>query len=94
MRGINCAIKGAILSGMVLVLSTTPALASGENKLMDEKPKVKIIKVENDKDEKEMRQEKKVEDKLDVLRIKRLGIDRIKQLLDEDILGEILEDED
>lgn len=94
MRGINCAIKGAILSGMVLVLSTTPALASGENKLMDEKPKVKIIKVENDKDEKEMRQEKKFEDKLDVLRIKRLGIDRIKQLLDEDILGEILEDED
>ena len=94
MRSINCVIKGAMLGGMVLVLSTSPALASGANKVLDEKPKVEINKVEIKKVEKAMLLEKKSEEKLGVLRINRLGIDRINLLVDEDILGVILEDED
>jgi hypothetical protein len=87
MRSINYAIRGAMLGGMVLALSSSPALASGENKMENENPKVEIVKVEKDKVEKVMLGEKKVEDKLGDLRIHRID------LLDEDILGEgILED--
>jgi hypothetical protein len=87
MRSINSAIKVAMLAGMAAVLSTGPALASGENKAMNEKPKVEI-KVEKNEVEKVMLQEKKAEEKLDKLRINRLGIHGIDLLLDEDILGE------
>ena len=92
MRGINCAIKGAMLAGMVLVLAASPALASDENKMENEKAKVEINKVE-----KVMLQEKKVEElpvmkakansDLGALRINQLAIRRIN-LLDEGILGE------
>ena len=92
MRSINCAIKGAMLGGMVLVLSTGSALAFGENKVVNEKPKVEINKVE-----KEMLQVKKVEEELvmkakahsdsGALRINPLAIRRIN-LLNEGILGE------
>jgi hypothetical protein len=92
MRSINRAIKGAMLGGMVLVLSTGSALAFGENKAVNEKPKVEINKVE-----KVMLQEKKVEERpvmkakansdLGALRINQLAIRRIN-LLDEGILGE------
>jgi len=101
MRSLNYAIKntmvktGAILVSLLvgMVLSTSPALASGENKMENDKPKVEMNKVEKnkvekDKDEKVMLKEKKVEEKLDVLRINRLGIHHIKLLLDDDILGE------
>jgi hypothetical protein len=91
MRIINCAIRGAMLGGMVLALSAGPALASGENKMgnemENEKGKVEINKVEKDKDEKVMLHEKIVKEKLGGLRVKELGIHRIN-LLDEDILGE------
>ena len=49
MRGINCAMRSAMMGGMVLVLSASPALAFGENKMVNEKPKVEIIKVEINK---------------------------------------------
>jgi hypothetical protein len=90
MRSINYAIKGAMLGGMVLVLSTSPALAFGANKVLDEKPKVEInkveIKVEKNKVEKAMLEENKAGD-YGVLRNDRVGIRRIN-LLGEDILGE------
>jgi len=92
MRSINYAIKGAMLGGMVLVLSGSPALAFGDNKAVDEKAKVEINKVE-----KVMLQDKKVEEqkvmKLEansdsrVLRNNLVGIRRIN-LLGEGILGE------
>ena len=96
MRSLNHTIKnamvktGAILVSLLvgMVLSTSPALASGENKMENDKPKVEMNKVEKDKDEKVMLKEKEVEGKLDVLRINRLGIHHIKLLLDDDILGE------
>ena len=49
MRGINCTIKNALLGGMVLVLSASPLLASGENKVENEKAKVEINKLEINK---------------------------------------------
>lgn len=93
MRGINCAMRSAMLGGMILVLSASPALASGENKMLNEKAKVEINKVEKNMDEKEMREEKKVGEKLGVLRINKLGIHRLNLLLDEDILEDILGEE-
>ena len=102
MRIINCAIRGAMLGGMVLVLSGGPALASGENKMgnemENEKGKVEKNKVEKNKDEKVMLHEKIVKEKLGGLRVKELGIHPI-DLLDDDILGEeeledILDEED
>ena len=54
MRGINYTIKNALLAGMILVLSTSPALAFGANKMVNEKPKVEINKVEKNKVDKSM----------------------------------------
>jgi len=101
MRSLNDSIRNAMVKAGALVvsllvgmvLSTTPALASGENKMENDKQKVEMNKVEKDKvekdrDEKVMIKEKKVEEKLDLLRINRLGIHHIKLLLDDDILGE------
>ena len=95
MKGINYAIKAAMLGGMVLVLSASPLLASGENKAENEKAKVEINKLEINKIDKNKIDEvmlgvKKLEG-LGDLRINRLGLNRIK-LLDEDILGENIED--
>jgi len=91
MRSINYAIKNAMLAGMVLALSAGPALAFGDIKVANEKPKVEINKVE-----KAMIEAKKVEEQpvmrpkansdLGVLR-NRIGIERIN-LLGEGILGE------
>jgi len=63
MKGINCTIKNAMLAAMVLVLSTSPALAFGANKVMNEEPKVEVKKIEVKKvEEKAMLQEKKAEE--------------------------------
>jgi hypothetical protein len=96
MRNINYIIKGAMPGGMVLALSASPALAFGENKVVNEKAKVEINKVEKNKVDKAMLEEKKVEE-LMVMKLKSnsdlvhknnpLGIHR-NLLLDEDLLGE------
>ena len=73
----------SLLAGTVLVLSTSLASASGENKVMDEKAKVEMIKVEKNKVEKVMLKENKV-DEQKVMKAKAhtdLGV------LDEGILG-------
>jgi hypothetical protein len=93
MRSIYWAIKSVILGALIMALSATPASASGKDKVMDEKAKVEMNKVEKDKDEKVVLHDKKVKDKLDVLHIKKLGIHGIDLLEDEDLLGEdLLED--
>jgi hypothetical protein len=84
MRIINYAIKNAVLAGMVLALSAGPALAFGDIKVANEKPKVEINKVE-----KAMIEAKKVEEQ-PVMKPKAnsdLGVLRIN-LLGEGILGE------
>src|SRR6185369_2852892 len=97
MRNISYITKSAMLAGMVLVLSASPAMAFGGNKAVDEKAKVEMNKVENIKAEKAMLEEKKVEEQK-VMELKAnsdlgvhiknpLGIHR-NLLLDEDILGE------
>jgi hypothetical protein len=90
MRSIYGAIKVTMLGGMVLVLSAAPALAFGENKVLDEKPKVEINKVEIkkaeiNKAEKAMLQEKKVEEPVAVKMKSILGLG---ELLEEGLLGE------
>ena len=93
MRSMNYAIKNttvklgamvvSLLAGTVLVLSTSLASASGENKVMDEKAKVEMIKVEKNKVEKVMLKEKKAEEEMVVKQKAHsdLGV------LDEGILG-------
>jgi hypothetical protein len=81
------------IGGVALILSASPALAFGENKVVNEKPKAEIIKVE-----KVILQEKKVEElmvmkpkansDLAVHKNNPLGIHRNNLLLDADILGE------
>jgi hypothetical protein len=63
-RNINYAIKNAMLVGMVLALSSTPALASGAHKADIEKAKAEINKVEKTKAEKAMPEEKKIDEQM------------------------------
>jgi hypothetical protein len=93
----NGATLVSLLIGMVLVLPTSSALGFGENKVLNEKPKVEINKVEKVKVDEVMLKENKVDEMLvmkpkadsdlGLLRINALGIRRIN-LLDEGILGE------
>jgi hypothetical protein len=46
MRSSYRAIKGAMLGGMIMVLSASPALAFGDKKVLDENPMKEINKVE------------------------------------------------
>jgi len=93
MRSINYAIKGAMLGAMALVLSTSPALAAAEHKVMDEKAKVEINKVEKvlpeaKKAEEQLVMKAKANSDAGVLRINPLVIRRINPFFDEEILGE------
>ena len=85
MRIINCAIRGAMLGGMALVLSAGPALASGENKMVNEKAKAEINKVDIKKAENVMLEEKKADEHL-VMKAK--ANSDLGALLGEGILGE------
>ena len=96
MRGIYRAIKGAMLGGMILVLSASPALAFGANKVLDEKPMVEINKIEKvnkiekaNKVEQEKLQVKKAEEPVVMKMNSHLGLGELlgEGILDEDILG-------
>jgi len=85
MRSINCAIKGLMLGGMVLVLSAHPALAFGENKMVNEEAKIEKNKVDKIKLENVMIEEKKVEEPM-VMKTKSTTDSGL--LLGEGIVGE------
>ena len=95
MRGIYCTIKGAMLGGMILILSASPALAFGANKMVNEKmvnekAMVEMIKVEKvNKVDKAMLQEKKVDEAVVMKKNAIIGLGELlgEGILPEDILG-------
>ena len=95
MRNIYWTMKGAMLGVIILALSASPAMAFGENKMVNEKmvnekAMVEMNKVEKlNKVEKVMLQEKKVEEPMVMIMKSNLGLGELlgEAILDEDILG-------
>jgi hypothetical protein len=95
MRNIYWTMKGAMLGGIIVALSASPAMAFGENKMVNEKmvnekAMVEMIKVEKvNKAEKVMLQEKKVAEPMVMIMKPNMALGEIlgEGILGEDILG-------